>query len=140
MRTEGWIGVDLDGTLAMYRRVEEWDGSIGEPVVAMAARVKRWLDDGRDVRIVTARVAPVEGITDGPRAVDVQRELIEAWCEKHLGVVLPITAAKDYHMLELWDDRAVQVIQNTGRTLADFVGEIADQAVAMASVVPGVDA
>ena len=33
----------------------------------------------------------------------------------HFGVVLPVTNVKDWHMLELWDDRAVQVEPNTGR-------------------------
>lgn len=99
----GWIGVDLDGTLANYT---EWDGSIGPPVFAMLARVKRWLQDGKEVRIFTARVA--EG--------DVwhQHALITAWCLKHIGQALPITCKKDFGMIELWDDRAIQVIPNTG--------------------------
>jgi hypothetical protein len=52
--SEGWIGVDLDGTLAHY---SEWKGpdSIGEPVPLMLARVKEWLAKGLEVRIVTAR-------------------------------------------------------------------------------------
>ena len=39
---------------------------------------------------------------------------IENWCLKHLGQKLAVTNVKDYNMLELWDDRAVQVIPNTG--------------------------
>ena len=37
---KGWIGVDLDGTLAMY---DGWVGvsHIGEPVPAMLQRVRR---------------------------------------------------------------------------------------------------
>ena len=40
----GWIGVDLDGTLAHY---EGWQGEthIGAPISAMVERVKRWLGD-----------------------------------------------------------------------------------------------
>jgi len=54
--SNGWIGVDLDGTLAYY---DEWRGlyHIGEPIPAMVDRVKRWLAEGRDVRIFTARVS-----------------------------------------------------------------------------------
>jgi len=37
-----------------------------------------------------------------------------SWCEKHLGLALPVTCVKDMHMIELWDDRAVQVVTNTG--------------------------
>lgn len=135
----GWIGVDLDGTLAHYQRQEEWDGSIGVPVPVMVDRVKRWLAAGRDVRILTARVSAVDGVTDGPRDVDLQRDRIAAWCQEHLGVVLPITATKDYHMVELWDDRAVQVIQNTGRAVVEVLGDLAEHAVSAALDVGGVD-
>ncbi len=50
----GWIGVDLDGTLAHY---DGWAGpeSIGEPIPLMMARVREWLALGREVRIFTAR-------------------------------------------------------------------------------------
>lgn len=51
----GYIGVDLDGTLAEYHG---WgDDSIGAPVPKMLARVKKWLAEGQEVRIVTARVS-----------------------------------------------------------------------------------
>jgi hypothetical protein len=51
----GWIGVDLDGTLAHY---DGWVNTfhIGDPVPLMAARVRQWLENGEDVRIFTARV------------------------------------------------------------------------------------
>ena len=40
--SEGWIGVDLDGTLAEYLG---WQGMghIGEPIAPMVERVKAWL-------------------------------------------------------------------------------------------------
>lgn len=51
----GWIGVDLDATLAEYHG---WgDGSIGQPVELMLRRVTGWLAEGREVRIFTARVS-----------------------------------------------------------------------------------
>ncbi len=50
---------------------------------------------------------------DGPTL----KELLEEWCEKHLGKVVPITCKKDFHMWKLYDDRAVQVEPNTGRIL-----------------------
>jgi hypothetical protein len=49
------------------------------------------------------------------RDVAAVRAHIEMWCLRHIGVVLPITNQKDYGMIELWDDRCVQVITNTGR-------------------------
>lgn len=99
----GWIGVDLDGTLAEYGG---WRGAdhIGEPVPAMAFRVRKWLADGRDVRIFTARASVPEQVAP-----------VVAWAERHFGVALPVTNVKDFAMVELWDDRAVQVEPNTGR-------------------------
>jgi len=57
----GWIGVDLDGTLATYGG---WKGpdDIGAPVPAMMKRVKRWIGEGREVRIFTARACIPEQI------------------------------------------------------------------------------
>ena len=111
MEQSGWIGVDLDGTLAVY---DGWiaENHIGVPIPAMVERVKRWIAEGREVRIFTARVA------EGGRVVQfgaqVVRDSIEAWCQEHLGAVLPITNVKDHGMIALWDDRAVQVVRNTG--------------------------
>ncbi len=39
---------------------------------------------------------------------------------KHIGKELEITNVKDFGMIELWDDRAVQVIPNTGITAAQY--------------------
>lgn len=106
-----WIGVDLDGTLAHY---DGWKGveHIGEPIPAMVERVKRWLEQGRNVRIFTARVCGDDG-----RDLFAVRRIIEAWCVQHIGRVLPITNVKDYDMMGLWDDRAVRVEKNTGRII-----------------------
>lgn len=104
MSHKGWIGVDLDGTLAHYDR---WDGGkIGAPIPAMVDRVKTWLAAGEEVRIFTARVS------DGKPET---KSAIEQWCEVHLGARIPVTNIKDYQMSELWDDRAVQVVKNTGQ-------------------------
>lgn len=104
-----WIGVDLDGTLAVY---EGWVGEeyIGPPIEKMAARIRAWVSQGIEVRILTARVDGFKG----ELAADKAREAIEKWCLIHLGFTLPITCSKDMRMIELWDDRAVQVIPNTG--------------------------
>ena len=102
----GWRGVDLDGTLAHY---DGWAGAghVGEPIPLMVERVLRWLKKGDQVAIVTARVA-----SEVDRAL--ARDAIEAWCLEHLGQVIPITSSKDFQMYELWDDRAIQIIHNTG--------------------------
>ena len=113
--SNGWIGVDLDGTLAHY---DGWNGAthIGEPVPAMLARVKGWLGEGLDVRIFTARVSHDGTASRATEAMFASYAIME-WCEKHLGRVLPITNVKDYSMVQLWDDRAVQVRTNTGEPI-----------------------
>lgn len=117
-----WVGVGLDGTLAKY--TGQLDGSIGEPIGPMVDRVKKWLAEGRDVRIFTARVAwngPYVETDRGPvpchTFIEHQRETIYRWCEEVFGRRLPITATKDFLTEELWDDRAVRVEHNTGKLI-----------------------
>ena len=101
-----WIGVDLDGTLA---ESEPWQGfeHIGKPVPNMMKRVKIWIELGYRVKIVTARAQnPDEAIPP-----------IKEWIKKHGLPELEITNAKDMDMIELWDDRCVQVIPNTGNPI-----------------------
>lgn len=112
-RGGGWIGVDLDGTLA-HSNCAWKNGEIGPPVPLMVARVRKWLAEGEDVRIVTAR-ADLAAHT----AAEITRTLhnIENWCVKHLGQVLPVRCSKDPRMLALYDDRAIQVERDTGRLI-----------------------
>lgn len=123
--SDGWIGVDLDGTLAYY---DDWRGAdhIGEPIPAMLARVKRWVSEGREVRIVTARVGrpDPERVSDTQEKIEEMRRLIEDWSEEHVGKRLQVTNEKDYDMLELWDDRVVQVEKNTGRIIGQSTREL----------------
>lgn len=123
----GWIGVDFDGTLAKY---EGWNGGkLGEPVPEMLERVRRWLIEGRTVKIFTARVAACgkksEVGVDNLKFAFEQRQQIQEWCLKHLGVVLEVTATKDFAMIELWDDRAVQVEMNRGVPVGYSTRELA---------------
>lgn len=105
----GWIGFDLDGTLAVYTT---WQGleHIGEPIKPMVDKVKEFLARGLDVRIFTARVCskqPAENIVIATKAV-------QAWCSEHIGQELVVTAEKDYNLVEYYDDRAVQIEYNVG--------------------------
>lgn len=113
-KNTGWIAVDLDGTLAVY---DHWRGieHIGEPILPMVERVKRWIKNGADVRIFTARVGDQNG--EAHRDIDAVRSHIEVWCIRHIGTALPITNVKDHGMIELWDDRCVRVELNTGRVI-----------------------
>lgn len=107
----GWIGVDLDKTLA--HDADGWNPSPvpGSPIPLMLNRVKKWLAAGKDVRIFTARAADPKLIPH-----------IEDWLVQQGIPGLPITNQKDMEMDEYWDDKAVQVVPNTGKRADGKVG------------------
>jgi len=111
----GWIAVDFDGTWATY---SGWTGvtEFGKPIPLMTARVKKWLEMGIEVRVMTARFVP--GGYDGVTEEEFQRAMGD-WTEAVCGKRLVATCTKDFNMIEQWDDRAVQIVPNTGRTLAE---------------------
>lgn len=116
MNNDGWIGVDLDGTLAKY---SGWTGDpfdIGEPIPKMVRRVKDWLANGQQVWIVTARInfEAATGEEADPQFQSDMLDNIQRWVINAVGRPLPITYKKNRSMIELWDDRVVQVIPNTG--------------------------
>ena len=108
----GWIGVDLDGTLARY---DGWKGieHVGDPIPLMMERVKKWIHEGRHVKIFTARVSVPDDMLDSVTAP------IHDWCQKHGLPKLEITCKKDFGMIELWDDRCIQVEMNTGKVFGE---------------------
>lgn len=99
----GWIGVDLDGTLATY---DGWYGPahIGEPVGPMLDRVRAWINEGIEVRVFTARASVPEYVP-----------FVVSWIEKQGLPPLEVTNIKDFAMICLWDDRCVEVVTNEGR-------------------------
>lgn len=117
----GWIGVDLDGTLAHYDKWVAWN-VIGEPIPLMLERVKKWVAEGKEVRIFTARVAfeiDTCYVTNQKFTRGHIVQLIQSWLEGNGLPRLKVTHEKDFNMIELWDDRCIQVLKNTGRTLAE---------------------
>lgn len=136
---KGWYGFDLDGTLAKY---DGWKGidNIGEPVRPMVELIKRMHDEGKVVKIMTARVAPKEKPETKPNPYrtgnwciqepDVQTwaleaewtplEFIQEWCYRVLGFVPEVVYQKDHLMLELYDDRVKQVVPNEGWLIEDI--------------------
>jgi hypothetical protein len=108
-----WIGVDLDGTLAHYAYGTGQQG-IGDPIPSMLEHVQRWIAEGREVRILTARVAPHP---DLPGRERLHATMIQDWCESVGLPRLTVTCVKDPDMVELYDDRAVTIEPNTGRAL-----------------------
>jgi hypothetical protein len=106
MSGNGWIGVVFDGALAKYEKCEG-ELELGDPVWEMTERVKQWVEFGKDVRIVTGRVADQSGLKN---VIDA----IEGWCSEHLGKVLPVTCTIDSDMTELWGADLIQVVKNVG--------------------------
>jgi hypothetical protein len=119
IKQHGWIGVDLDGTLAQY---DTWKGveHIGDPIQPMVNRVHNWLNQGVDVRIFTARVSTRD---DSDRDVSAARRRIEEFCIRNFSLRLPITNVKDFGMYELWDDRCIRVTRNLGTVDNTFSGD-----------------
>lgn len=101
-----WIGVDLDGTLARDLGSSRWD-EIGSPIEPMLARVKKWIAEGHTVKIFTARAS-------SPKQVEAIRE----WLGSCGLPDLEVTNVKDLNMIELWDDRCVQVTTNLGEPIS----------------------
>lgn len=114
MTKRGWIGVDLDGTLAVY---DGWKGPdhIGEPVTRMVALIQSYIAAGHEVKIMTARVSG-----ENPEH---SRAVIQKWLTDNDLPALEVTCRKDYGMIILYDDRCRQVVENTGV----IVGEIAQE-------------
>jgi len=113
--SNGWVGIDLDGTLAKY---DKWRGPehIGEPIAPMVEYVKSLIANGIEVKIVTARAATSRILEDEDLYNTVITK-IRQWCYKHLGKRLDVTAEKDFGMVFLVDDRVVAVEKNTGEFL-----------------------
>jgi hypothetical protein len=95
---DGWIGVDFDGVLSFYDGYRG-DDHVGEPIEPMVRQVRKWLAEGRDVRIFTARKP---------------HPAIRKFSMDNFGKILPITNVKDRHMQMLLDDRAVGIRRNEG--------------------------
>jgi hypothetical protein len=102
-----WIGVDLDGTLAHDSRQENKGlGEIGSPIKPMLNRLKKWIAEGKTVKIFTARASSPKQVV-----------MIKKWLASYGLPELEVTNVKDLRMIELWDDRCVQVMTNSGEPI-----------------------
>lgn len=110
-----WLAVDLDGTLAHY---DGWKGigSIGDPIKNIAEAIKSRKEAGWGVAIFTARVSD-------PAEREAAEESIWAWADHHNIEIDGITCIKHKHFVEFWDDRAIQVIKNTGEFVINVKGD-----------------
>lgn len=106
--THGWIGFDIDGTLAKYDFKQYGTRPIGEPIPAMVDRLKRTIAAGTACKYFTARAESPEG-----------RQDIREWVQKYELPDLEATNIKDHSMILLYDDRARQVEPNTGKVIGE---------------------
>lgn len=100
------IAVDLDGTLAHY---DGWKGPehIGVIIQSVANALKMAKDEGADIWIFTARVSD-------PDDAEVAGNYIVKYLTENGIPFDGLTAVKHKFFTEFWDDRAIQVIKNTG--------------------------
>ncbi len=118
------IYLDLDGTIAKYERghfhtQEDWDEArvpIGESLPYISDDIKRWLTQGHTIKICTARVS------DGN--IEKKVKQVQDWCEEHYNFRPEVTNRKHYEMDYLLDDRAKQMIPNTGLLLQDLTNDL----------------
>jgi hypothetical protein len=122
-----WIGVDFDGTIAYNVKNRTDPYQVGEPIPAMINRIRDWIMKGFTVKLLTARMN-LKSSTGKERDVEKMRTILQQWCIEHIGTSLECTNMKDGWMEVLWDDRAVQVIPDSGHPIAYDV-ERAEQVV-----------
>ena len=151
---QGWYGFDLDGTLAVYdhwRGIDHIGAPVAKTVRLMkrmhedglrvkilTARVSPRLcgethatgckcghceDEARKPPIMQEQYF-VELGEDGVSVKRKASDYIRDWCADTLGFIPEITHEKDYLMLNLFDDRVVQVEPNTGRVLGRMPPEL----------------
>ena len=99
------IAVDLDGTLAVYNG---WISAehIGAPVPEMKQKVMKWLEEGVEVVIFTARAE-----------TDYETGIVHTWLKRNGFPELEVTNIKRKSFQEIYDDRAYRVLRNRGIVL-----------------------
>lgn len=115
------IAVDLDGTLAEYNG---WRGMehIGAPVQNIVTALKYHQSQGAKIWIFTARVSDDN---EAPQATF----HIKNWLKRYNIEVDGITAVKHKFFTEIWDDRAIQVVRNTGQFILNENSNLPEQPV-----------
>ncbi len=103
-----WVGVDLDGTLARDDAAGHFlpPYPLGEPIPEMIAMVQSLLQAGVTVKVFSARACEPESVP-----------LIQAWAETHGLGRLEVTNQKDYDLIRFYDDRAIQMLPNQGKSV-----------------------
>lgn len=105
----GWYGFDLDGTLAKY---DKWRGidHIGDPIAPMVKLIKKMHEEGKVVKILTARVAPRIDVEMKPNPyievpiyenpINVESEEAVRWADESDVLQLAVWNARNF--IEVW--------------------------------------
>ena len=103
-----WVGFDFDGTISRTDGAGHFQPPypLGEPIPAMLVTVKSLLAAGIAVKIFTARACE-------PACIPA----IQDWTERHGLGRLGVTNQKDYDLIRFFDDRAIQVVPDQGRSI-----------------------
>ena len=117
---EGWVGFDLDGTIAQYTTFQGWD-KIGPPVPGFVNLIKKLRALGVQCKILTAR-ASAESRALNDITFEQVEKVIQDWTEKYIGERLPVVTEKGAAMICFFDDSAIQVDKNTGNLTAGSRG------------------
>jgi hypothetical protein len=107
-----WVGVDLDGTLSRTDNPGHFSPPypLGEPIPEMIAVVQSLLQASVTVKIFSARACEPESVP-----------IVQAWAEKHGLGRLDVTNLKDYDLIRFYDDRAIQMVPNAGKSVSWLV-------------------
>jgi len=116
---KGWVGFDLDGTLAKYDHFEGWD-KIGDPIEPMIEMVKSIRRRGIICKVWTARASVASRAINNLTFEQVE-SVIKRWTLEHIGEELDVVTEKDCHMLCAVDDSVIQVEKNTGKILGKLL-------------------
>ena len=113
--------VDFDGTLA---EDTGWKGfrHFGKPVPETIRKIRRWLEEGDEVIVHTARLSLSPNFDPKDENLDKEgvRALVEDWCEKNIGKRLEVTNEKQGYGPQ-YDDWGCHVIKNTGMTFKEHL-------------------
>ena len=133
LKTKGpWVGFDLDGTLAEHGKYKGPE-HIGTMIQRMKEILLECLRQRFRVKIMTARMSHAD-------TRDEARTIIQDWLEANGLPRLEVTCKKDYKMIRLYDDRAIQVIPNTGVTLEEIIKTLQAENAALKDNVSELDA
>lgn len=123
LNEKGWIGVDLDGTLATYGPTYQGPLWIGDPVPLMVERINRWIIEGKTIKIFTARVSKTWlNIVKAEADEMAIKDSIYNWCLKVFNRTFEVTAEKDPYMVELWDDIKLMPVERDIGRLITYAG------------------